>query len=82
MCYAKSPLYQERDVCEFHDWTPGNIVLRHDTLLTFVFDRREIESVDPSQLNLDRVMMPPDAAEDGGSVSDESAPDGFASPNT
>ena len=41
-CYAKSPLYQEKDLCLNNDWTPEAIIARRKVLLEFLHDRWEI----------------------------------------
>jgi len=41
-CYAKSPLYQEKDLCLNDDWTPEAINVRGKVLLDFLYDRWEI----------------------------------------
>ena len=77
MCYAKSPLYQEKDLCEFDDWTPDTIGQRREKLLSFMWDRWEIEAVDPSRLDPSGVMLPADSEESDGAAGDDSATEEF-----
>jgi hypothetical protein len=63
-CYAKSPLYQEKDLCEVNDWTPYRIQARRETILVFIWRRWFIEPVNPSQLEAAGVVLPLVDAED------------------
>jgi hypothetical protein len=78
MCYAKSPLYQEKDLCEFTDWTPETIGQRRESLLSFIWTRWEIEAVDPSELNPSAVVMPADAEEVDSTAAEMTAVDELA----
>src|SRR5207245_4754396 len=49
-CYANSPLYQERDLLEYTDWTPASVQHRRDKLLAFLWDRWQVEEVSAKDL--------------------------------
>ena len=60
-CYANSPLYQERDLCQLDDWTPETVATRHDQLLDFIWSRWEVEPVKKAQLQAAELMSDPTA---------------------
>jgi len=37
-CYARSPVYRERDLAEFAEWTPSAVDTRRKTLLDFCLE--------------------------------------------
>ena len=44
-CYANSPLYQEKDLCDFADWTPEVVRQRRERILDFIWARWDVEPV-------------------------------------
>jgi hypothetical protein len=57
-CYANSPLYQERDLVEYADWTPASVQHRRDQLLAFLWDRWQVEEVSAKDLAAAGIVVP------------------------
>jgi hypothetical protein len=64
MCYANSPLYQEKDLCDYADWTPASVEERRQQLLDFIWDRWAVEAVDLPKLAAAAAILPPDAGDE------------------
>ena len=67
-CYSNSPLYQERDLASYQSWTPETITERREKLLSFIWDRWEVETVP-----VDRLRNAGVSAEAVGQVAGEEA---------
>jgi hypothetical protein len=43
-CYANSPLFMERELCRYRDWTPSAVMRRRKAILDWASERWRVES--------------------------------------
>jgi hypothetical protein len=71
-CYARSPLFQERDLCRFDEWNPNTIRQRHQTLLDFIWRRWEIAPISQKIVSA-AIEVIPDEPEEERSMGSEAS---------